>query len=104
MEYKNLDWAVDRGILVLTLNRPERMNAFTVAMADELVDAFGRASGNDGIRAIVVTGAGTAFCAGMDLSVEGNVFGLDETQRWLTCTSGCTCRPSSAGFATPEDG
>ena len=47
-------------------------------MADELVDAFTRASDDDEVRAIVVTGSGRAFCAGMDLSVAGNVFGLDE--------------------------
>jgi enoyl-CoA hydratase/carnithine racemase len=80
MSYETLDWQVDDGILTLTLNRPDRMNAFTVRMADELVDAFGRASRDDSVRAVIVTGAGKAFCAGMDLSVGGNVFGLDETQ------------------------
>jgi enoyl-CoA hydratase/carnithine racemase len=50
-------------------------------MAQELVDAFNRASEDDSVGAIVVTGAGRAFCAGMDLSVEGNVFGLDESQQ-----------------------
>jgi len=55
------------------------MNAFTVKMADELVDAFDRASADDSVKAVVVTGAGKAFCSGMDLSGEGNVFGLDET-------------------------
>ena len=80
MEYTNLDWHVTDGILTLTLNRPERMNAFTVDMADELVHAFGRVNVDDSVHAVVVTGAGRAFCAGMDLSVNGNVFGLDETQ------------------------
>ncbi|HUR40179.1 MAG TPA: enoyl-CoA hydratase-related protein, partial [Verrucomicrobiae bacterium] len=79
MTYKTLDWAVTDGILTLTLNRPEQMNAFTVEMADELVAAFDRASADDAVRAIVVTGAGKAFCAGMDLSRPGNVFGLDES-------------------------
>jgi enoyl-CoA hydratase/carnithine racemase len=50
-------------------------------MANELVDAFTKASDDDAVRAIVVTGAGKAFCAGMDLTKEGNVFGLDETQQ-----------------------
>ena len=50
-------------------------------MADELVAAFDRASADDDVAAIVVTGEGRAFCAGMDLSSEGNVFGLDETQQ-----------------------
>lgn len=72
----------DDGILTLTLNRPERLNAFTVTMANELVAAFGRASEDDAVRAIVVTGSGRAFCAGMDLGGDGhaNVFGLDESQ------------------------
>jgi len=81
MTYKTLDWAVADGILTLTLNRPEQLNAFTVEMANELVDAFARASRDDAVRAVVVTGAGRAFCAGMDLSVPGNVFGLDERQQ-----------------------
>jgi enoyl-CoA hydratase/carnithine racemase len=79
--YETIDWAVDEGILTITLARPEHLNAFTVQMADELVDAFERASRDDRVRAVVVTGAGRAFCAGMDLTVEGNVFGLDETMQ-----------------------
>lgn len=79
MNYTTLDWQLDEGLLTLTLNRPEQMNAFTVQMANELEHAFNRASLDDAVRVIVVTGAGRAFCAGMDLSRPGNVFGLDET-------------------------
>lgn len=71
----------DDGVLLITLNMPERMNAFTVQMADELEQAFRDANSDDSVRAIIVTGAGRAFCAGMDLSVKGNVFGLDERLR-----------------------
>jgi len=81
MSYKTLDYRVDDRILTLTLNRPEQLNSFTVEMANELVDAFTRASEDDAVGAIVVTGSGRAFCAGMDLTKPGNVFGLDETQR-----------------------
>ena len=81
MIYNTLDYTVADGILTLTLNRPEQMNSFTVEMADELVAAFGRASEEDAVRAIVLTGAGKAFCAGMDLTRPGNVFGLDEAQQ-----------------------
>lgn len=81
MTYNTLNWAVADSILTLTLNRPEQMNSFTVEMANELVDAFNRASNDDNVRAIVVTGAGKAFCAGMDLTRPGNVFGLDESQK-----------------------
>ncbi|MFZ5559912.1 MAG: crotonase/enoyl-CoA hydratase family protein [Pseudomonadota bacterium] len=81
MNYSTLAHTVADGILTLTLNRPEQLNAFTVEMANELEHAFRHASEDDAVRAIVVTGAGRAFCAGMDLSVPGNVFGLDESLR-----------------------
>jgi enoyl-CoA hydratase/carnithine racemase len=77
--YETLDWSVEDGVLTLTLDRPDQLNAFTVTMAEELVAAFERASADDEVGAVVVTGRGRAFCAGMDLSVEGNVFGLDES-------------------------
>lgn len=81
LAYETLDYSVADGILTLTLDRPEQLNAFTVTMADELVAAYDRASVDDDVAAVVVTGRGRAFCAGMDLSVGGNVFGLDESQR-----------------------
>ena len=81
MQYNTIDYQAKDFILTLTLNRPEQLNAFTVEMAHELVHAFDRASADDAVRAIVVTGAGRAFCAGMDLSIEGNVFGLNEQLR-----------------------
>lgn len=77
--YHTLAVSNNNRVCTLTLNRPEQMNAFTVEMANELVDFFNQASEDDAIGAIVVTGAGRAFCAGMDLSKEGNVFGLDES-------------------------
>ena len=79
MDFETLGWTVDDGILTLTLNRPDHLNAFTVTMANELISAYDRASADDAVRAIVVTGSGKAFCAGMDLNGEGNVFGLDES-------------------------
>jgi len=78
MSYDTIRYEVTENVLTITLDRPERLNAFTTEMADELEHAFRRASDDDVVRAVVVTGAGPAFCAGMDLSVEGNVFGLDE--------------------------
>ena len=77
--YSTLDWSLDDSILTLTLNRPDQLNAFTVEMANELSPAFERASEDDQVGAVVVTGSGRAFCAGMDLSRPGNVFGLDES-------------------------
>ncbi len=78
MSYATLTTALAGRVQTITLNRPDQLNAFTVTMADELVAAFEAASLDDAVGAVVLTGAGRAFCAGMDLSTEGNVFGLDE--------------------------
>jgi enoyl-CoA hydratase/carnithine racemase len=78
--YETLTWAVDDdGIATLTINRPDALNAFDLTMARELLQVFTTEARDDAVRAVVVTGAGRAFCAGMDLSAEGNVFGLDES-------------------------
>lgn len=79
MTYNSIEYVIADHILTLRLNRPDQLNAFTVEMANELEDAFNRASEDDDVRAIVVTGNGRAFCAGMDLNSTGNVFGLDES-------------------------
>lgn len=77
--YETLTWQVDEdGIALLTLNRPEALNAFSVTMARELHHVFSVAAHDDAVRAVVVTGSGRAFCAGMDLNGHGNVFGLNE--------------------------
>lgn len=79
MTFETLAVEVDAdGVATLTLDRPDALNAFDLTMAAELERFFLDAAGDDSIRAIVVTGSGRAFCAGMDLSAEGNVFGLDE--------------------------
>lgn len=75
--YETIIYEVDHGILTLTLNRPEKLNAFTGTMLQELLDAFDRADADDEIRAIIVTGAGRAFCAGADLSGGGDTFNAD---------------------------
>jgi enoyl-CoA hydratase/carnithine racemase len=62
------------GILTVTLNRPERLNAWTEKMAEELIAAFDRADADDEVRAVIVTGAGRAFCAGADLERGGETF------------------------------
>jgi hypothetical protein len=81
MNYETIRYTLADRILTITLDRPKQLNAFTVRMADELVHAFEAANSDDEVRAVVVTANGRAFCAGMDLSNEGNVFGLDETLR-----------------------
>src|ERR1700733_3477697 len=59
---------IDRSILVITLNRPDKLNAYTGAMGSEIEDAFRSADADDNVRAIIVTGSGRAFCAGADVS------------------------------------
>ena len=67
MEFETIGYEVAEGVLTITLNRPERLNAFTEAMGAELIEAFERADRDDEVRAIIVTGTGRGFCAGMDL-------------------------------------
>jgi len=80
MGYETLLWDVDEdGIATLALNRPDALNAFNLTMARELEQVFLTEARDDSVRAVVVTGTGRAFCAGMDLSAKGNVFGLNES-------------------------
>ena len=65
-------------VLTVTLNRPEKLNAFTGRMADDLIAAFDRADADDEVRAVVVTGAGRGFCAGADLAGGGSTFDYDK--------------------------
>jgi enoyl-CoA hydratase/carnithine racemase len=71
-------YEVSAGIATITLNRPDRMNAFTTEMRDDLIDAFNKTDADDAVRAVIITGAGKAFCAGADLSEGGNTFNYDE--------------------------
>jgi enoyl-CoA hydratase/carnithine racemase len=65
---------LEDGVLTITLNRPDRLNAWTATMGRELMSAFDRADADDEVRAVVVTGAGRAFCAGADLERGGETF------------------------------
>jgi enoyl-CoA hydratase/carnithine racemase len=68
MAYGQIIYEVADNIATITLNRPEKLNAFTGIMMNEMIDAFDKADADDNVRAIIVTGAGRAFCAGADLS------------------------------------
>jgi enoyl-CoA hydratase/carnithine racemase len=74
MDYEQILYSVEDRILTLTLNRVERLNAFTGVMCRELIDAFDRADADDSVRAVIVTGAGKAFCAGADLGGGSKTF------------------------------
>jgi enoyl-CoA hydratase/carnithine racemase len=75
--FQTLLYDVQEGIATITLNRPEKMNAFTTQMRDELIAAFDATDADDAVRAVIVTGAGKAFCAGADLSSGGKTFDYD---------------------------
>jgi enoyl-CoA hydratase/carnithine racemase len=74
MDYQEIDWQLSDRVATITLKRPDQLNAFTRRMRDELIDAFGRADDDDEVRAVIVTGAGRAFCAGADLSGGASTF------------------------------
>jgi enoyl-CoA hydratase/carnithine racemase len=78
VSFQTLLTAVDASVMTITLNRPERLNAFTGTMMNELIAAFDEADANDAVRAVVVTGAGRAFCAGADLSAGAKTFDYEE--------------------------
>ncbi|MFY9314799.1 MAG: crotonase/enoyl-CoA hydratase family protein [Burkholderiales bacterium] len=67
-------YAVNNRVATLTLNRPDKLNAFTTRMRDSLIETFGRADADDEVRVVIVTGAGRAFCAGADLSAGPSTF------------------------------
>ena len=71
MAFETLLYDVADGVAILTLNRPDRLNAVNTTVIQELVAAFDRCDADDGVRAVIVTGAGRAFCAGADLGGVG---------------------------------
>jgi enoyl-CoA hydratase/carnithine racemase len=74
MEREQIIEQLEDGILTITLNRPDRLNAWTATMASELISALDRADADDDVRAVIITGAGRAFCAGADLERGGETF------------------------------
>jgi enoyl-CoA hydratase/carnithine racemase len=89
MEFSEIRYEVSDHVLEITLDRPDRLNAFTPTMGRELIEAFDRADADDEVRAVIVTGAGRGFCAGADLAAGG------ETFDW---------RERRSGDAFPRDG
>jgi enoyl-CoA hydratase/carnithine racemase len=78
MSFQEIRYEVADGVLTITLDRPDRLNAFTPTMARELIEAFDRSDADDAVRAVIVTGAGRAFCAGADLGSGGSTFDWSE--------------------------
>src|SRR6185437_2541548 len=89
MSYEQITADVQDGVLTITLNRPDRLNAWTPTMGQELMAAFDAADADDAVRVIIVTGAGRGFCAGADLQGGGST---------------CDWRERQSGDAIPRDG
>lgn len=84
MIYTEIRFEVHDGVAIITLNRPEHLNAYTGKMGEELGQAYRRCDGDDGIRAIVLTGAGKAFCAGADMTTGADTFAKQDEQTFST--------------------
>ena len=123
MEFECILYDVKDKVLTITLNRPDRLNAYTGQMQSNLIEAFDKAGKDDGIRAIIVTGAGRGFCAGADLGAGGNTFnrevrnnkgeteGIKDDPEWMRDGGGRTTlaifdcpKPIIAAFNGPAVG
>ena len=123
MEFECILYEVKDKVLTITLNRPDRLNAYTGQMQSNLIEAFDKAGKDDDIRAIIVTGAGRGFCAGADLGAGGNTFnrevrnnkgetkGIKDDPEWMRDGGGRTTlaifdcpKPIIAAFNGPAVG
>ncbi|MGP3958679.1 enoyl-CoA hydratase-related protein [Nonomuraea sp. 3N208] len=95
MPFSEIEYGVADRVATITLNRPDRLNAFTFAMRGELLEAFDLADADDEVRAVVVTGAGRAFCAGADLGGGGDTFAR---------VDGASRKPAELVDGSPRDG
>ena len=123
MEFETILYEIKDKVLTITLNRPERLNAFTGQMMDDLIEAFDKAGKDDDVRVIIVTGAGRGFCAGADLGAGANTFnrevrnnrgeteGIKDNPEWMRDGGGRTTlaifdcpKPIIAAFNGPAVG
>jgi len=77
MKFETILYEIEKNILTITLNRPDRLNAFNGQMMDDLIEAVKLAGEDDEVRVVIVTGSGRGFCAGADLSSGANTFNRD---------------------------
>ncbi|KGA09964.1 MAG: hypothetical protein GM46_6295, partial [actinobacterium acAcidi] len=74
MEFQDILYDVSEGIATITLNRPDKLNAFTGRMMHEIISALDITDADDDVKVVIFTGAGRAYCAGADLSSGGETF------------------------------
>jgi enoyl-CoA hydratase/carnithine racemase len=98
MDFAQILYDVDGPVATITMNRPERLNAFTITMQREMVAALDLADADDGVRAVIVTGAGKGFCAGADLAGGGETF---DAEAVAEATGGGS--PTPEGNPYPRD-
>ena len=112
MTFREIRYDVEDGVCTVTLNRPDRLNAVTTTMLGELGEAWDRADADDAVRAVIVTGAGRAFCAGADLGAGGATFdyrrasagGAPAPRRPAARTADAAARRRSASAEDHRDG
>ena len=106
-DFENVRYVVEEGIATLTLHRPARLNAVNTAMLREIVSALDAADGDDEVRAVIVTGAGRAFCAGADLGEGGKTFDpkIDASDNLsaVAVSTGCAKAEVSRIFQDPTE-
>ena len=98
MSYETIRYEADGPILTITLNRPEKLNAYTAQMGAELADAVERADADDAIRALILTGEGRGFCAGADISDGAASFDTQSGEGAKNFGAGGQRKGGGAGF------
>ncbi len=104
MNYETIRVEVADHIQTITLHRPEKLNAFTTQMMNEMIAAFDESDRNDDVRVVIVTGAGRAFCAGADLSAGARTFELSERKDRAQPKTGADGRPDYSDEAIRDGG
>jgi enoyl-CoA hydratase/carnithine racemase len=99
--FETLLYSVEDGIATITLNRPERMNAFTARMMKDLIEVFDVTDADDAVKVVIVTGAGRAFCAGADLGAGGATFDRTRPRRWSGKRARSATSIATAAAAAP---
>ena len=108
LTFETLLYAVEDGVATVTLNRPEKLNAFNTQMMKDMIAAFDATDGDDAVRAVIVTGAGRGFCAGADIAevfnaqLEGDAAAATPTRDWVEVVR--SCKPIVAAVNGPVIG